>query len=89
MERLLLDVDRLNDLVGKLTEQDEKIEGLEADLKEAREQIGSLEDELEARDNDVLSVLEEVKYWLHDGLVHHRLVSDPRAMLRKVEDVLS
>lgn len=38
--------------------------------------------------SDLEAVLEDVKYWLHDGLVHHRLVSDPRRLLRKVEDVL-
>lgn len=33
-------------------------------------------------------VLEDVRYWLHDGLVHKRIVSDPRRLLRKIEDVL-
>lgn len=37
---------------------------------------------------DYERVLTDVKYWLLSGLVHHRLVSDPRALLRKVEDVL-
>lgn len=38
--------------------------------------------------SDFEAVLIDVKYWLHDGLVLHRLVSDPRQMLRKIEDVL-
>jgi hypothetical protein len=41
-----------------------------------------------ARDDSAYGVLTDVKYWLHDGLVMHRLVSDPRQLLRKIEDVL-
>jgi hypothetical protein len=37
---------------------------------------------------DYQRVLTDVRYWLHDGLVHHKLVSDPRVILRKIEDVL-
>lgn len=88
MERLLNEVDSLNVAVGKLNEQDEEIERLKADLEERDETIKELEAERDARDDDAYSVLEDVKYWLHDGLVHRRLVSDPRRMLRKIEDVL-
>lgn len=37
---------------------------------------------------DITRVLEDVRYWLHDGLVLHKLVSDPRRLLRRIEDVL-
>jgi len=59
------------------------------DLAEAKEQIESLESERDEYAEQLESVLVEVKYWLHCGLVHHQLVSDPRAILQKVERVLS
>lgn len=40
------------------------------------------------RVEELEATLTDVKYWLHDGLVMHRLVSDPRQLLRKVEEVL-
>lgn len=88
MERLLSDVDRLNELLGKLGDQDEKIETLQSDLDEKREEVKSLQDEQDADAERLQSVLSDVRYWLLDGLVHHKLVSDPRALLRKVEGVL-
>lgn len=46
------------------------------------------ERECDCYTDDLTRVLEDVKYWLHDGLIHKRLVSDPRQLLRKIEDVL-
>jgi seryl-tRNA synthetase len=88
VERLLRDVDQLNDNVGKLATQDEEIERLKADLEEAREEIKSLQDDRDEYAEQLERVLYDVRYWLHDGLVHCRLVSNPRAILRKVEEVL-
>jgi hypothetical protein len=45
-------------------------------------------DECDCYTDDLTAALVDVKYWLHDGLVMHRLVSDPRQLLRKIEDVL-
>jgi hypothetical protein len=62
------------------------------EVEELREKQADHEDELAGRDwqIEVLeATLESVKYWLHDGLVMHRLVSDPRQLLRKIEDTLS
>ena len=61
---------------------------LRADLAEAKEQIESLESERDDYADQLESVLVEVKYWLHRGLFHHQLVSDPRKLLRQIEDVL-
>jgi uncharacterized coiled-coil DUF342 family protein len=88
MERLLADVDTLNNAVGKLNAQDEEIEKLKADLDEAREEIKSLQDDRDEYAEQLARTLTDVRYWLHDGLVFNRLVSNPRALLRKVEDVL-
>lgn len=55
------------------------------------EKIDKHEEEIADRDwqiEHMEAALEQVKYWLHDGLVHHRLVSNPREILRKVEDAL-
>lgn len=51
------------------------------ELKECIEALRANEDR---RDNALL----DVKYWLQDGLVHHKLVSDPRIILRKVEEAI-
>ena len=62
-----------------------------AELETLRDKQDEHEEELAERDADaeeMRETLEAVKYWLHDGLVFHRLVSDPRQLLRKVEDVL-
>lgn len=88
LERLLNDVDTLNNLVGKLNEQDDKIETLEADLKAAREKIESLGSEQDEHAATMESALVDVKYWMHDGLVLHKGVRDPRPLLRKIEDAL-
>lgn len=47
--------------------------------------------EIETRDQEIEQLeaaLTDVKYWLHDGLVMHRIVLNPRQLLRKVEDAL-
>lgn len=83
MERLLSDVDRLNDLVGKLAAQDEETERLRADLVDAQEQVKALESEQNETTEAMESVLTDVKYWMHDAAFRS---SWP--LLRKVEDVL-
>lgn len=65
-----------------------QIETLTAELEEAKEQIQSLEDDRDEYAEQMEQTLSDVRYWLHDGLVHHKLVSDPRALLRKVEDAI-
>lgn len=40
------------------------------------------------RIDDLETVLSDVKYWMHDALVLHLPMRDPRVILRKVEDVL-
>lgn len=75
-------------LLSKWRAQRAQIDNLKADLDEAREKIESLEEDANGRHDDIIAVLETVKYWLHDGIVHGKLVSDPRRLLRKVEEVL-
>jgi hypothetical protein len=85
------------------TSQDEgvrlraEIEELESARDEAWHDVEVLQDERNSLQSELddlqgtpamCDVLTDVKYWLHDGLVMHRLVSDPRQLLRKVEDVL-
>jgi len=66
----------------------ETIAKLKADLEEAQDKNEELERELNDREDELTAALEQVKYWLHDGLVLGKLVSDPRRLLRTVEDVL-
>lgn len=77
----------------------ERVDELKAEHAEA---IDSLKDdhehEIEERDEQIaeltngnrqhIEALQDVKYWLHDGLVLHKLVSNPRDILRKVEEAL-
>ncbi len=61
------------------------------ELDDARDKIEELQEQIDAHGSevvDLIETLEQVKYWLHDGLVLHKIVSDPRALLRKVEGVL-
>jgi hypothetical protein len=66
-------------LLSKWRDQDVRDE-----LDKAEETISNQAWQIE----DMESTLLDVRYWLHDGLVFHRLVSDPRALLRKVEDAI-
>lgn len=72
----------------EIAKRDERIEQLEAELKEATESLeaigGDHADEIRALE----TTLEVVKYWMHDVLIHHRPVTNPRAILRIVEAAL-
>lgn len=83
MERLLSNVDQLNDLVGKLATQDEEIETLKADLAEAREEIKSLQDDRDEYAERLEQTLHRVKYWFHDAQFRPTW-----PLLRQIEDVL-
>lgn len=63
-----------------------------AGLLSLREEVEGLQEKIDAYEweaSEQVETLELVKYWLHDGLVHHKLISNPREILRKVEDALS
>jgi hypothetical protein len=63
-------------------------ETIETDIGNAREEIKSLEEERDEYAAQLEQTLTDVKYWLHDGIVHCKIVSDPATMLRKIEWVL-
>lgn len=65
-----------------------RIETLEAELDDSREELKEAEDERDAYADSLERELLRVKYWLHDGLVLGKLVSNPRDLLRSVEEVL-
>lgn len=53
--------------------------------------VEELEYEVDALDNErdaMRAMLEKVKYWLLDSLVHHKPVKDPHQVLRLVEEAL-
>ncbi|MGJ5032327.1 hypothetical protein ACQR1I_36200 [Bradyrhizobium sp. HKCCYLS2038] len=75
-------------LQNSIADRDATIERAKEELAEANEKIESLEADQDWRLIELETVLTDVKYWLHDGLVHHKLVSDPRALLRKIENVI-
>lgn len=57
--------------------------------REEQESGRENERECDCHVGDLEAALTDVRYWLLSGLVHHQLVSDPRQLLRKIEDVLS
>src|ERR1700739_3998037 len=88
VDQLLAGANQLVELASELTGQDERIATLEDELEGAQDRIKELEAEADAREDELTEALERVKYWLHDGIVHGKLVSDPRRLLRTVEDAL-
>lgn len=69
-------------------ELQKQIEELESDVEDLEEQVSSLEAERDECAEAYLSVLNRVRYWLLDFLVHHRTTNSARDMLRIVEDVV-
>jgi hypothetical protein len=76
---------RATDLINALLSDAEDIE---AQRDEAIEDADTLRDQVEQRDSDQDACLTHVKYWMIDTLVHHRPMTDPRAVLRKIEDAI-
>lgn len=73
---------------GEFANLNAKIEALKAELKEAKD---NWQAESEAHDEDNAyheEVLTVVKYWMQDALVLHKPITDPRKILRMVEDAL-
>ena len=59
-----------------------------ADLREKIDELQDELDELRGEESTRESALIAVKYWLHDALVLHRPISDPRRILRVIEAAL-
>ena len=75
---------RVEELKGIEDEWDEfkrKFDDLESDYED-------LKDEVDQRDEDRDNALIAVKYWMQDALVLHKPITDPRKILRMVEDAL-
>ena len=75
---------RVEELNGVEDERDEfkrKFDDLESDYED-------LKDEVDQRDEDRDNALIAVKYWMQDALVLHKPITDPRKILRMVEDAL-
>lgn len=71
-------------LTGIATERDD----LKAEVDEMKAEEDVLRAELDQRDSDQDRALETVKYWFLDVMAHQRPMSDPRKILRIVEDAL-
>jgi hypothetical protein len=57
---------------------------LESGIEAARDEQVELHEQID----DMESALQAVEYWMHDVMVLGKTMSDPRAILRQVEDVL-
>lgn len=82
-KRLLLSKwrEEVGALRAELDDREDEIQTLQSDLEDANEQIA-------ARDSLQDATLLDVKYWMLGVLVHHRPMSDPRVILRKVEEAI-
>ncbi len=89
-ENLISEHDKESTRAEALQERVEQLEQNEAD------EIGKLQDErnaLQSRLDDIegdgmSGALETVMYWMQDALVLHKPISDPRKILRIVEEAL-
>lgn len=61
-----------------------EIETLREKQHDHEEEIAGLEWQIEYLE----TALSDVRYWLHDWLLFHRPIFNPRTLLRKVEDAL-
>lgn len=80
--------DIADDPDAEIAKRDERIEQLEAELKEANEALEDAKDDHASEMRDLEELLVDLKYWLEDGLFHHKPVTSPRRMLTKIERAL-
>lgn len=67
---------------------DELCEELESDFTEAKDKHDEALSEANDYYEDQTRALEAVKYWMQDALVLHKPITDPRKILRMVEDAI-
>lgn len=67
---------------------DELCDELESDFTDAKANHDEAISDAEWLQEDMETALEAVKYWMHDALVLHKPITDPRKILRLVEDAL-
>lgn len=67
---------------------DDFVDLLESDAAEAKGELVSAVEAHGYELRDLSEMLDAVRYWLLDILVHHKPPSDPRRMLRRVEQTL-
>ena len=77
-----------NSLQEKIADRDSDISRLKEEIEETKEQLESLQSDRDEHSEQIENTLLDVKYWMLGVLVHHQPMSDPRVILRKVEDVL-
>lgn len=87
-ENLLSQYETAAARVEELKEVESDLEHAQTLLKSAEEDVASLEEQLAQRDSDQNAALDAVKYWMQDALVLHKPITDPRKILRMVEDAL-
>jgi septal ring factor EnvC (AmiA/AmiB activator) len=87
-ENLLSQYETAAARVEELKEVESDLEHAQTLLKSAEEDVASLEEQLAQRDSDQDTALEAVKYWMQDALVLHKPITDPRKILRMVEDAI-
>lgn len=63
-------------------------DNVEAQRDEYETERDELQAELDEHASDMEAALLAVKYWMQDALVLHKPITDPRKILRMVEDAL-
>ena len=76
-------VEELESEVNALTENES------AEVEKMMDERNALQSRLDDIEGEGMrETLEAVKYWMHDVLVLHKPIADPRKILRMVEDAL-
>lgn len=80
-----LDAEELSD---ELKTANETIEERDEHIKDLNKQIEAIDAETDERIEELESTLIKVRDWMHDTLVLDRPMTDPRKILREIEDAL-
>ena len=86
-ENLLSQYETAAARVEELTESEKTLRQSHMTLEAKCEELQDEVDDLNAMDTRD-AALEAVKYWMQDALVLHKPITDPRKILRMVEDAL-
>lgn len=87
-DNLLSEFEKADARAADLRERVNELEGVEFDLKEANENIAALQEEVDDRVLDQEQTLQTVKYWMHDVLVLGKPMTDPRKIMRIIDEAL-
>lgn len=79
---------QLDEMVKVTRAAVDRVGEVESERDEAREAVKTRNEEDAYERAELIAVLADVKYWMHDAYSLNRPVSDPRPLLRRIEWLL-